>query len=192
MDDKQLMILVQNGDEFAFRRLFDRYKRPILSYIKNLSLEWEVAEEITHEIFLKVYRKRESFDPQFQFSTWLWTIARNTSLDYLRKKKDILFDDIYHKGEDGSSFIDDIGSDDKEIEATFIEQQDAEVLARCLDKLIANQKEALMLRVYSELDYDQIALAMKISVSSVKSLIHRAKKNLILEIQKISQEVYCE
>lgn len=192
MDDKQLMILVQNGDEFAFRRLFDRYKRPILSYIKNLSLELEVAEEITHEVFLKVYRKRESFDPQFQFTTWLWTIARNTSLDYLRKKKDILFDDIYHKGEDGSSFIDDIGSDDKEIEATFIEQQDAEVLARCLDKLIANQKEALMLRVYSELDYDQIALAMKISVSSVKSLIHRAKKNLILEIQKISQEVYCE
>ena len=71
-----MMVLVQEGDEIAFRRLFDHYKKPIMNYVYNLVHNIDLAEDITHDVFLKVYRNRPSFNAEYRFSTWLWRIAR--------------------------------------------------------------------------------------------------------------------
>lgn len=180
--DTQLMLLVRNGDPAAFKKLFNKFKGPIMSYALSLVQNPRIAEEITQEVFLKVFRVRETYEPSAEFSTWLWTLARNASLDHLRKKSEILFAPAPEDCESesaGGIRLEDIESPLKDAECLLLEQAEAARLTHCMGELTLIQSEALALRTVSELSYDEIALLMKISLSAVKSLIFRSKNALI-------------
>ena len=165
-----------DGDVKAFEKLFTKFKGPIVSYVYQMTQNRTAAEEIAQEIFLKVYRVRETYRPEAKFSTWLWTIARNTALDHLRKKSEVLIED---RAQEDEVLIDQVEAPIPSAEARLIEAADQQRVEGCMQKLTPLQKEALTLRTVSELSYDEIALQMGTSLSSVKSLINRAKQALI-------------
>ncbi len=179
--DEELMRLVRDkSDQEAFAILFNKFKGPIVGFVYGMVKNRNLAEDLTQEVFMKVFRFRESYAGDGKFTTWLWSIARNTTIDYFRKKKDFLLDDLLSPDSGEGATIESISDGKVEgPEAELIEKSDALMIRECMDKLPPKQKEALTLRVFSELSYDEIASAMNISKANVKSLIFRAKEKLI-------------
>ena len=169
------------GDVNAFRALYERYKAPVMSYVCGLIAQRHIAEEITQEVFLRAYRARDTYRPEAKFSTWLWTIARNTAYDHLRKKKELY---LVADPEDGETALDRLESPMSDAETQLMEQVDRVRLERCMAGLSDPQRDALTLRTVSELPYEEIAETLGTSLSSVKSLIFRAKRALLECIQE--------
>ena len=178
--DTQLMLKVRKGDQSAFKRLYEKFKGPIMSYVFTLGRNQAAAEEISQDVFLKLYRVRETYRPEAKFSTWLWTLARHTSLDYLRKKRETHFDDPADSVYDGTgNFLDNVEASTANAEAQLLENAERVRIDDCMEALSLSQKEALTLRTVSELSYDEISKMMGSSLASVKSLIFRAKNSLM-------------
>ena len=88
--DEVLMVRIAEGDITAYETLYDRYKNRILTFVVRFVGSREWAEDITQEVFLKVYRSPQSFDPRSRFLTWLYAVARNLSIDNLRRRRPIV------------------------------------------------------------------------------------------------------
>jgi len=175
LSDKELMVLVQENDQEAFRVLFDKYKGPIVSFIYNMTKNPGISEDLAQTSFMKVYKSRGSYRSEYKFTTWLWTIARNTTYDYLRKKKEISIERF--RSEDGKEF--EIEDEAMGVEEKLVLESDKAIVMNCLDNMKVSQKEALNLRIFSEQSYDEIAETLNITLSATKSLINRSKMNLI-------------
>jgi RNA polymerase sigma-70 factor, ECF subfamily len=179
-DAQRLMAKVAKGDVVAYRTLYDRFKKPIMSYAFHIVRNQAVAEEVTQETFLRVYRARESYTSEAKFSTWLWTIARNVALDHLRKKKELPLDENHAETLAGP--LTESGALDT-AEQQLIDRATRAELESALAGLPDAQREALTLRTFSELSYEAIAEMMKVPVSTVKNLIHRAKNSLMKKLK---------
>ncbi len=169
------MAKVQTGDQKAFKLLFDKYKGPIMGYVTTLIGDKILAEEICQEVFLRVYRFRDSYTPKARFTTWLWTIARNASIDYLRGTDK---NETIHETEE-NSLIDKLDSDLPNAEAQLIQNSEVEKINKCLDKLPVSQKDLLLLQINSDLSYEQMSEMTGNTVSAVKSLLFRARNALL-------------
>jgi RNA polymerase sigma-70 factor (ECF subfamily) len=177
------MLKVREGDREAFRALYERFKGPMMTYLAHIVLDAAAAEELTQEAFLRVFRARETYEPQAKFSTWLWSIGRNAAIDYLRKKKELSASMIDDDGE-LSSQVDLLPAEDLDAEAQLIDRADRNSVENCFSKLSLQQRDALNLRVSAELSYEEIADTLKLKLPAVKSLIHRAKKSLVDCLQR--------
>jgi RNA polymerase sigma-70 factor (ECF subfamily) len=182
--DQNLMIQVSRGDRLAFEKLYQKFKGPIMNFVANMVRNQSVAEELVQEIFLKVYRAREEYLPTAKFSTWFWTIARNTAFDHLRKKRDLLLDDASVPSEESPSLIDQLETPLSNAEMQLVENAENKRLQNCMQELTPKQREATLLRIISELSYEEIASTIGTSLSSVKSLIHRSKQVLLECLKK--------
>ena len=100
LDDKDLMARIQkSNDHQCFEVIYMRYREDVMSYVSYLIYDKNKVEEITHDVFLKVFRFNEKYDHSFKFKTWLYTLARNTSIDIMRKTQDLRFDDLFGDAE---------------------------------------------------------------------------------------------
>ncbi len=168
-----LMTKLQSGDEEAFEEIYQTYKSPVYFFILNMTgRNIELSEELTHEAFLKLYKKRAQFNFSVKFTTWFWTIARNTTIDELRKNNPI---DLSISPFDENSEID---SQLLEMESILIKKMQKEQLTEAIESLKVRQKEALLLRISSELEYQEIALIMNLKTNALKALLLRARKNI--------------
>lgn len=168
-----LMDRLQSGDEQAFEEIYQNYKAPVYFFILNMTgKNVELSEELTHEAFLKLYKNRDQFNFSVKFTTWFWTIARNTTIDELRKNNPI---DLSINPFDESKEID---SQSLEMESILINKMQKEQLAKAIENLKIRQKEALLLRISSELEYQEIALIMNLKTNAIKALLLRARKNI--------------
>jgi RNA polymerase sigma-70 factor, ECF subfamily len=182
--DQRRMLKVAAGDMGAYQELYENFKGPIMSYVSALVRNESVAEEVTQEVFLRVYRTRETYRAEAKFSTWLWTITRNACLDHLRKKKDFLLDDsIGTLADSDESRVEQIESPLSSAEELLIERAQTERIERCLGELTHPQREALSFRTLSDLSYEEISQNMRITLGSVKSLINRARQALLRCLQ---------
>jgi RNA polymerase sigma-70 factor, ECF subfamily len=173
-----------------FEELYERFKRPIMTYVHSWVQSRTVAEEITQEVFLRAYRHRDTYEPRASRSTWLWAIARNACLDYLRKKKEVSLDEGtaddessgFSGGFSGGTSglrVEDIESPVSTAEAALIDNAKQKAVDECMNELSATQREVLVLRTVSEMAYEEIAEAVNASLASVKSLLFRAKQRLL-------------
>lgn len=180
----QWMLRVKKGDRQAFELLFDHYQGAVVSYAYSWVKNQDHAEEIAQEAFLKVFRVRETYEPSASFVAWLWTIVRNAALDFLRKKKEFLLET--HPDEDSNDAhpIDEIESPLANAETLLIEEMDRAQIERCMEKIPPIQRDALQLRLVSELSYEEIAEMLKTTASAVKSALNRAKTALIQCFQR--------
>lgn len=172
------------GDSQAFEWVFNTYKVPIMSYICGMIKNTKMAEDLTQEVFFKAYRYKQSFQGKpGQFKAWLWTMARNTTIDELRKKNELSLDEIEERNEGASELFlidnEQIGQED-----LLIQQATTEQVRKILSKLPLKQQEALQLRIFSELSYEEISNIMKESVAQIKTLIHRGRKSIIESLSK--------
>jgi RNA polymerase sigma-70 factor (ECF subfamily) len=170
---------LKEGSESAFKELVELYKNKVLNTCFGFVGNYADADDVAQDVFIEVYNSIGSFNQDSSISTWIYRIAVNKSLDFLRKAK---------RKKRWSSLIR-ISTDTKEVmdfkavhhqtPQTSLEQKErVAILNLALSKLPANQKTAFTLKNYEDLSYAEIAEVMEVSISSVESLIHRAKLNL--------------
>lgn len=172
--DEAIMLRVAAGNVEEFKVLFEKYRIPILSYLVQLTGSRAVAEELAQEVFLRVFRHRESYTVESKFTTWLWTIARNAAFDHLKKKRELSL-----VGDESLIPLDETSFESPEAERLVLLKATREAIVKCLGNLTTPQRDAISLRTFSELSYEEIGSTLGQSVPAVKSLIHRAKAGLV-------------
>jgi len=177
MEEKDLIIRILSGDKIAFKELFDLYSTKVynttLGYLQNK----EDAEDLTQDIFLQIYKSLGGFKQDSSLNTWIYRIAINKSFEFLRnksrKKRFAFVKSIFHKDDEEYEIEDFIHP------GIILENKEkARILFKAINRLPDNQKTAFVLNKIEYLSYDEICEVMKLSKSSVESLIHRAKSNL--------------
>lgn len=168
---------IANEDKKALGLLYELYSERIyntaLSYTKNR----EEAEEITQDVFIKVYKNAATFKGKSSVKTWVYRITVNTSLNYLRKKNRFTF---FKKTLPASQSI------DFEHPGVLLEnKENAAALYKAMNCLPNNQKTAFILSYIEELPRQEVADVMETTLKAVESLLQRAKKNMRLELEKI-------
>ncbi len=179
----QLMLKFKNGDEDAFKQLFEIFKAPILNFIYRFFQDKRIAEELSQEVFLRVYKTAATYRPEAKFSTWIYRIATNLSLNELRTGK------YRHEVKaDSENEIDAFAVADKNnfrsgsFDDKIIQQERYQLVKEAILELPEKQRMALLFSVYEQLPYKEIGERLKCSEAAVKSIIHRSKiavKNIL-------------
>lgn len=156
-----------------FRDIYNQYSLRVYNTTLSIVQNKDDAEEITQDVFVEVNRSLENFQGQSAVGTWIYRIAVNRSLDFLRKKKRKKRWAIFGKDEEAVS-IPDFHHPGVQLE----NKEKAAILFKAIDRLPENQKTAFILAMIEELPQKEIAEVMKISTEAVESLIQRAKSNL--------------
>jgi RNA polymerase sigma-70 factor (ECF subfamily) len=166
-DDQQLVEQAQAGDMSAFDELVRRHHGPVYCYLHRTCRNGAEAEEMTQESFVKAWEGLKGFRGAASFKTWLFRIATNLCINRLSRRKpvDPLSEDVPAARRD-------------EPEETFRQRKLKECISAALELLPADQRSALVLSIYEELSYDEIAVAMGRSIASVNSLLYRARMSL--------------
>lgn len=166
-DEIEIIQKIRAGDTEAFRFLVERYQKPVISMIRSLLNDPHRCEDIAQDVFLAAYRKLRSFDPaRSRFSTWLFTITRNKTLNLIRKKKPVLTDSFPQSAHSSDP-------SDPLTQKEFFKKLDS-----ALQQLPPKQKRAFVLAEFQKLPYEDIAQIECTSLGTIKSRIHRAKKKL--------------
>jgi RNA polymerase sigma-70 factor (ECF subfamily) len=180
VNDSQLIREIKDGRIELYAQLIERYEKKIYMFILHMLKPYNydaMAEDLCQETFYKAYKSIQSFrDVEATFSTWLYTIARNTVLSELRKSK--------HKEvfiEDGYSMPK--VSIEQLPEYEILRHEREHLVRQAINKLPEKQRSALILREYEQLDYKEIAKILDASISSVKSLLFRGRANIKAELQ---------
>jgi len=182
MTDQELIQQVtENNDHSAFAVLVDRYQKLVVNTCRGFVNSYADAEDLAQDVFIELFESLPDFRHESKLSTWIYRIAVNKSLNFVRKRKrETFFDSITSffgssEGKNGNSNID-FSSNEAD---TDIKSKELRVeLKRAINALPENQKIAFILNKYQDLSYKEVAEVMEISLSSVESLLFRAKGNL--------------
>lgn len=178
MEVKEYIEKAQRGDQNAFTFLLDHYWNEVYGFMLKRTENETDAEDITIETFSKAFDKIATYNPEFQFNTWLIAIAKNVHIDLLRKKKSSLFIDITDS-EDNAAY--NVADTAPSAEDELIAKQNLSSLLQCIKQLKPHYQEVIQLRYFQELSYQEIADQLGEPLSNVKIKLLRAKK-LLAEI----------
>ncbi|MBL7739277.1 MAG: sigma-70 family RNA polymerase sigma factor [Chitinophagaceae bacterium] len=181
MDELELIRRVLEGNQQDFSLLIKKYEANVFRTAMGLLHSKEDAEEITQDVFLKVYQSLSSFNGRSAFSTWLYRITINSSINFLRKKKRRGF---------WTSLSDllQIASNDRQAETIMTEKTEKAVIRQAINSLPEKQRLAFVLTKYEELPQKHVADIMRLSEGAVEQLILRAKSNLRKKLEKELEE----
>lgn len=184
--DEDLMAAFQSGDEEAFRTLFDRYAARLFNFSLRFFRSREDAEDAAQEVLLRVYHKKDRFDASRFFKPWVFTIASRIISNRLRDKKrhPHISLDRPVENNDGDEIVVE-PSESPRLSPEKIEEniQLIQAVQRALEDLPQNQRTAVLLARFEEMSYEEIAESMSTTVSSVKSLLFRAKATLMVALK---------
>ena len=182
MEIKDYILLAKSGEQKAFKKLLDKYWSEVYGFILKRTENETDAEDVTIETFAKAFDKIHSFNPEFQFNTWLIAIAKNVHIDHIRKRKSNLFVEFDEQdNHQAFQIIDESLSKEDEI---ILEQNLAQLL-RFIKMLKPHYQEIIQLRYFQELSYQEIADHLGDQLNNVKIKLLRAKK-LLYELIKES------
>jgi RNA polymerase sigma-70 factor, ECF subfamily len=180
--DEEIVFSYKNGDEGALKILIDRYAFSLYNFVARLANKNE-AGDIVQETFIKMWKNMRRFDGEkASFKTWIFTIARNSTTDFLRKKRSLLFSDLDKNNEkDTASFALNIPTEDLLPDLALQKLQDSQFLNKILEKLRLDYREVLVLHYQEEMTFEEIGKVLGKSLNTVKSQHRRA----IIELRKI-------
>ena len=178
MEIKKNIEKAKNGDQFAFTFLLDHYWNEVYGFMLKRTENETDAEDITIETFAKAFDKIATYNSDFQFNTWLISIAKNVHIDMLRKKKSTLFIDITDE-EDQQAY--NVADSSPSAEDKIIIEQNLSQLLQYIKELKPHYQEVIQLRYFQELSYQEIADQLEEPLNNVKIKLLRAKK-LLAEI----------
>jgi RNA polymerase sigma-70 factor, ECF subfamily len=173
----QLMLLFQSGDSGAFRELYEEYKFPLLNFIYRFCQDRRIAEELCHEVFIRVYRSASSYVATAKFSTWIYRIATNICLNELRSGKyQYELDPSYlEKNDTGKEAL--LYEDTSQVRTddSMETRERRAAVKQAISQLPQKQRLAVLLSIYQQLSYKDIGERIGCSEGAVKSMIHRSK-----------------
>ena len=179
---------VEKGDPRAYNELMSRYRDKVYFMLLEKVREKEIAKELTIEAFGKAFKKLHLYKPDYAFSTWLFSVARNNCIDFLRKKKlPTVSIDAFSEDEEGSKITYDLSSEGLNPEGQLVKKQRIQILRRIVAGLKPKYRELVKLRYFKEYTYDEIAEELDIPIGTVKAQLHRSREQLF-KILSGSQE----
>ena len=180
VSDKELMEKVKSDETFAFNILVDRYKVKLFNLIYRLLQNKEEAEDILQETFLRVYRERQSYDPTYSFSTWIYTIALNLCRNELKRRKKFRFFGL------------DLIKDNREYAISEVKNSNgiSSVLEKAILSLPVKYRTVFLLRDVNELSYEEVSQSLGIPLGTVKSRVNRARLMLRDRLRPKMKEYY--
>jgi len=180
--DVRLMLQVRAGDAAAFTELMERYKNRLLTVLEHLVGNHEQAEDLSQEVFLRVFRARDRYEPGAKFSTWLFTIANNVASNALRsrsRRREVGVPE--GNGSDSAPLqLDQLAKAASGFMPTraLDKAEQAQMVRQAVASLSERQRMALLLAKFEGMSYQDIAQTMDLSVQAIKSLLSRARVNL--------------
>lgn len=183
LTDTEIISKVKNGDKEAFALIVERYEKGLYNLIYHLIGNQEEALELCQEVFLRVYSHLNDYDPKFKFSTWIYKIANNLTIDYLRKNK-MKIDSIDEAIDDENKFLeieDHCLNPSEEYEQKILEKE----IFKAISNLDAVSRELIILRHIHFRSYEEMAKITNLPIGTVKNKIFRARRELMKNLKKI-------
>lgn len=175
--DAELMLRVKGGDAASFALLLEKHRRPVIHFLYRMVQSQPVAEELAQEVFLRVYRSRESYEPSAKFTTWLFRIASHLALNYIRDgRKERDQESLDEQSPNGGARQ--VPDSSPSMEQRMLCEARLHEVRRAIDLLPAKQRAAVLMHKYQEMEYSQIASVLGCSESALKSLLFRAYETL--------------
>jgi RNA polymerase sigma-70 factor, ECF subfamily len=183
--DTQLMIQVQRDDSSSFGELLNRNRNLVVNYLSRMVVSRAIAEELAQDVFIRVYRSRQTYEPTAKFSTWLYRIMTNVALNHFRDEKrtrrEISLDvpdslQVRREAQDRALLI----------EERMVREVAARRVRQAIRTLPPKQRAAVIMHKYDELDYARIAQVLGCSPSAVKALMFRAYETLRLRLHALN------
>lgn len=170
IDDSELLYLVKNGDIRVFDELYNRYSGKLLNFIYKMVFDRMTAEDIMQDTFVKAFQNADKYDSQYRFSTWLYRIAANLSINEINKRKVRLnkknFLSIENEEESNNP------------SRKVLKDETNQNLLSALSRLSVNHRAVLVMKFFQDLSYNEIAEILNISTGTVKSRIHYGIESL--------------
>lgn len=178
-DFKLIDLAKETGDQKAYAELMDRYRKPLYHTMLKMVKNTDDAEDLTIEAFAKAFKGLSKFKKEYTFSTWLFRIATNNCIDFIRKKKlETLSISSSFKDDNGEEVGLDIKDGNRDPQEEAIRSQKIEVMQMIVSKLPPKYQRLVRLRYFQEFSYDEIAKEIEIPLGTVKAQLHRAKELL--------------
>ena len=180
LDDAAIMLQLRAGNMDAFDVLLNKYRKPIVHFMYRMVRNQAVAEELAQEVFLRVYRSRETYRAEARFSTWLYRIATNLGVNHARDTKlERTASTVYLDEPDSETGSKpDVADQTPGAEAGMLRRERMNAIREHVMALPERQKTAVLMHKYEGLDYKQIGDVLKLSESATKSLLFRAYQTL--------------
>lgn len=164
------------GDQTAFAELMDKYKEPVYFLLLKMIKNTDDADDLTIEAFGKAFNRIHQYEPRYAFSTWLFKIASNNAIDFIRKKRvHVTSIDNAYTNSDGESVSIDIDGGHLDPEEVLIKQQKVKAMRQVVEKLKPNYRELVIKRYFEELSYEEISEEMDLPLGTVKAQLFRAR-----------------
>jgi RNA polymerase sigma-70 factor (ECF subfamily) len=180
MDDAAIMLELRAGNMAGFDFLIQKYRKPIIHFMYRMVRNQAVAEELAQEVFLRVYRSRETYRAEARFSTWLYRIATNLGVNYARDNRhERMASTVYLDETDSETgTTPDVADTTPGAEAGLLNQERLNAIRQHVMELPERQRVAVLMHKYEGMDYRQIGDVLKLSESATKSLLFRAYQTL--------------
>jgi RNA polymerase sigma-70 factor (ECF subfamily) len=177
-EDKELVQRTLKGERKAFEMIIQKYQMPLVNYVGRMVKEYELALDITQEVFIKAFSSLHSYRQEYKFNTWLFKIASNSVIDYWRKKKIDAFSMDQSFNREGDSLSFQIPSTDPSVDKTVELDQARERIEAALDHLHPGLKELFIWRHINDLSYEEMSEIKEIPVGTIKNRVFQAKETL--------------
>ncbi|HNR85763.1 MAG TPA: sigma-70 family RNA polymerase sigma factor [Taishania sp.] len=185
---KQDLILVEaaiKGDQSAYAQLMSRYRDSVYFTMQKMVKNVDDAEDLTIEAFGKAFSRLDQYSPSYAFSTWLFKIASNNCIDFIRKKRvQVTSMSTGKVTEDGTVIYFDVRADNLNPEETIVQDQKIKLMRELVSKLKPRYKELVEKRYFEELSYEEIAEEMNLPIGTVKAQLFRARDFLASMMDK--------
>lgn len=190
IDEFAILEQTARGDDSLFQQIIEKHSKPLLNFIYRFTLNTEEAEDLCQELFLRIYQNAGKFKSQAKFSTILYKIASNLCIDYFRRRKTknsiISFTALETEVQtDKKTLLKQIPDNKAPHPQTILEETEKnKKIQAALQSLPESQRLALILKIYDDKSYAEIAEIMEISVPAIESLLFRARQNLKIYLQE--------
>ncbi|NIM18003.1 MAG: sigma-70 family RNA polymerase sigma factor [Candidatus Aminicenantes bacterium] len=179
LSDDNVVQSVRDGNTRNFEILINRYSKKIINFIHKMIIDYDEAQSLAQDVFLKVYETIKRYKMQDNFQAFIFTIAKNITLNYIKKQKRILWLSGQSNESGNNQFAEERYFRSEETQQDLLEKtQQEEMMTEALKSLKENQRIALIMKVYLDLSYNKIAEVTGWSVPKIETLISRAKSNL--------------
>ncbi|MFB6306204.1 MAG: RNA polymerase sigma factor [Flavobacteriales bacterium] len=189
-DLKLVRKAVNEGDQNAYAELMSRYRDSIYFMLLKMVNNRDDADDLTIEAFGKAFKRLNQYTPDYAFSTWLFKIASNNCIDFIRKKKKKLYSiDNKPENEEGSEIDVDLKAGNPDPEEQVMKDQKITMMREVVDKLKPKYRELIILRYFKEYSYEEISDQLDLPLGTVKAQLFRARE-FLSNIMKNSQDSF--
>ncbi|MEX0685658.1 MAG: sigma-70 family RNA polymerase sigma factor [Balneolales bacterium] len=177
-EDLAWVVSARDGDRDSYGKLVNKYTRPLHFHIIKMVHNQDLVEDLVQDIFMKAYDNLASFNQEYAFSTWLYRIATNHSIDFLRKKKLQTYSiDRPMQGKEGEMNID-LPDQETETDQDIIQEQRRRIIFEAIDSLPSHYKQVIQMRHMEEKSYQEISELLDLPLGTIKAHLFRARELL--------------